>query len=311
MTQNIPLAIALGVLASLGFALGATLQHTGVDRVVGKPGGDRMLTFERVLAMLKTPIWLLGTLFIAVGAGFHLLGVSLAPVTVVQPVGILAVPFAVLLAAKKNHSRPTRGMVLAIIVAIVGIVAFTFFSSRSAAQDTLIDMSDVLVASLVICGGSAVFVVLALKGPVGSKCLAWATAGAFLYGLATALMKTTLELFHQGQEKPIMFWLTLGGLLTCYGVGAWFIQQAYASGPAEIVVGSMTVIDPLIAVAFGITVLGEGRNIDTVSAVAMVLTGALAAWGVILLSKYHPDAAKAFEQEPDAPAGGIMEGRTR
>lgn len=310
MTQNIPLAIALGVLASLGFALGATLQHTGVDRIFSA-GGDRTLNFGRVLTMLRTPIWLLGTVFILLGAGFHLVGVNLAPVTVVQPVGILAVPFAVLLAARKNHSRPTRGMWLAIAMAVLGIVAFTFFSSRSAATHTVLDMRLILIASIVIWVGASVFVVLGLKGPVGFRCLAWATAGAFLYGLATALMKTTLELFKQGHETPAMFWLTLAGLLACYGVGAWFIQQAYASGPAEIVVGSMTVIDPLVAVAFGIVVLGEGRNIDGLSAVGMILTGALASWGVALLSKYHPDAAKAFEPTAGSEAGLSKEGIQR
>lgn len=310
MTQNIPLAIALGVLASLGFALGATLQHSGIDRVVGKTG-DRHLSFARVVAMFRTPIWLLGTVFILTGAGLHLIGVNLAPVTVVQPVGILAVPFAVLLAARKNRSRPTRGMWLAISMAVFGIVAFTFFSSRSAATDTLLDMRLILVASLVVWVGALVFVVVAAKGPKGFRCLAWATAGAFVYGLATALMKTTLELYKQGHESPLMFWASLAGLFICYGIGAWFIQQAYASGPAEIVVGSMTVVDPLVAVAFGIIVLGEGRNIDAISAVGMVTMGALASWGVLLLSKYHPDAAKAYEQESGSETGHTMEGTTR
>lgn len=310
MTQNIPLAITLGVFASLGFALGATLQHTGIERIF-REGDDRHLSFARVLTMLRTPIWLFGTILILAGAGLHLIGVNLAPVTVVQPVGILAVPFAALLAARKNHKAPTRGMWLAIVMAVIGIVAFTFFSSRSAATDTLLDMRMILIASIVIWVGAAVFVLLGAKGPVGFRCLAWATAGAFLYGLATALMKTTLELFKQGHETPAMFWLTLAGLFACYGVGAWFIQQAYASGPAEIVVGSMTVIDPLVAVAFGIIVLGEGRNIDGVSAVGMVLMGALASWGVALLSKYHPDAASAYEKKPGSEAGQPKEGIPR
>ena len=310
MTQNIPLAIALGVLASLGFALGATLQHSGIDRIVGRDG-DRHMNFRRVLAMLRTPVWLIGTLFILTGAGFHLLGVNLAPVTVIQPVGILAVPFAVLLAARKNRSTPTRGMWLAIAMAVAGIVTFTFFSSRSAATNTLIDMQMILVASVIVWALAGLFVVLAANGPHGSRCLAWATAGAFLYGLATALMKTTLELYQQGQEGPLMFWLSLSGLLLCYGVGAWFIQQAYASGPAEIVVGSMPVIESLVAVAFGIIVLGEGRHIGTISAAGMVTMGALAAWGVTLLSKYHPDATKAFEQDSGLRARETMEGRTR
>ncbi|WP_432558227.1 hypothetical protein [Granulicoccus sp. GXG6511] len=308
--QNIPLAIVLGVLASMGFALGATLQHSGIDRIF-TPGSDRHLTFQRVLQMVRTPIWLLGTVLILAGAGLHLIGVTLAPVTVVQPVGILAVPFAVLLAARKNHSRPTRGMWLAIAMAVVGIVAFTLFSSRTAATETVIDLRMIFFASVTIWVGAAVFVVLGAKGAHGFRCLAWATAGAFLYGLATALMKTSIELFRQGRESPLMFWLTVAGLFACYAVGAWFIQQAYASGPAEIVVGSMTVIDPLIAVAFGIVVLGEGRNIDPLSAVGMVMMGALASWGVTLLSKYHPDAAKAFEQQIGPTPGHPKEGIPR
>ncbi|MDO5683387.1 MAG: hypothetical protein Q4G46_11225 [Propionibacteriaceae bacterium] len=308
--QNIPLAIVLGVFASLGFALGATLQHSGIERIF-RAGEDRNLTFQRVLRMLRTPIWVLGTVLILAGAGLHLIGVTLAPVTVIQPVGILAVPFAVLLAARKNRSRPTRGMWLAISMAVVGIVAFTLFSSRTAATDTIIDMRMILIASILIWIGAVVFVVLGAKGPHGFRCLAWATAGAFLYGLATALMKTSIELFRQGRESPTMFWLSLAGLFACYAVGAWFIQQAYASGPAEIVVGSMTVIDPLIAVAFGIVVLGEGRNIDLLSAVGMVGMGALASWGVTLLSKYHPDAAKAFEQQVGPGTGHPTEGIPR
>ncbi|HHV20377.1 MAG TPA: hypothetical protein GXZ30_02380 [Propionibacterium sp.] len=290
--QNIPLAIALGVLASMGFALGATLQHSGVDRIF-TPGSDRHLNAHRVGQMLRTPIWLLGTALILAGAGLHLIGVMLAPVTVIQPVGILAVPFAVLLAARKNHTRPTGGMWLAIGMAVVGIVTFTLLSSRTAATDTVIDLPLILGASLVIWVGAGVCGAFGVRGPHGFRCLAWATAGAFLYGLATALMKTSIELYRQGGENPHMFWVTVAGLVACYAVGAWLIQQAYAAGPAEIVVGSMTVIDPLIAVAFGIMVLGEGRGIDPLSAVGMILMGALAAWGASLLSQFHPDVTKA------------------
>lgn len=298
MSQNIPLAITLGVIASGCFAMGATLQHDGIGTSVDDGGESNMLTFGRILTMIRNRRWLLGTLLIGLGAGLHLIGVNMAPVTVVQPVGILAVPFAVLLAARKNHTRPTRGMIAGILMAIIGIVGFTVLSATSAATETLIHMPTVWTAYFALWAISAIFVGFGLRGPVGMRCLSWACSGAIIYGLATAMMKTTLVHFHQGSGGlNLDFWLSLAAMIACYVIGGWIIQQAYASGPAEIVVGCMTVVDPLVAVVFGITVLGEGANISLLFALGMTVMAILASAGVFLLSKYHPDAAKAYEKK--------------
>ena len=68
------------------------------------------------------------------------------------------------------------------------------------------------------------------------------------------------------------------------------IQQGYASGPAEITVGTMTTVDPFVAVVFGLVVLGEGMGMGVGPMIGMVVTGAIAVYGVAMLSKDHPDA---------------------
>lgn len=304
MTQNIPLAIILGVIASGCFALGATFQHDGIGHSVSDGAEGNMLTLRRMTALLRNKRWLGGTVLIGLGALMHLAGVNMAPVTVVQPVGILAVPFAVMLAARKNHTRPTRGMIVSIVMAVAGIVGFTVLSASNAATETAIHMPSIWVAYFALWAISLIFAGFGLRGPVGMRCLAWACSGAIIYGLATAMMKTTLEHFHQGAGWGLDFWLSLVAMIACYALGGWIIQQAYASGPAEIVVGCMTVVDPLVAVIFGITVLGEGRNINALTAVGMAAMAVLASAGVFLLSKYHPDAAKAYEAE----AAPVQEG---
>lgn len=297
MTQNIPLALVLGVVASLCFAAGATFQHDGIGKQFDADAESRTLTLRRVLSMVRDKRWILGTGLILVGALMHLAGVNMAPVTVIQPVGILAVPFAVLLTARKNHTRPTRMMVVAILTAVIGIVGFTWFSASSAAEDTILNGRHILIAALVVFALAVIAGAIGARGPVAARCLAWATSGALIYGLATALMKTTLVSWERSDSLPIThFWANLAGCLACYAIGAWAIQQAYASGPAEIVVGSMTVIDPLTAVAFGLIVLGEGANIDLAAGAGMVVAGAVAALGVTLLSRYHPDASRAYDE---------------
>ena len=52
----------------------------------------------------------------------------------------------------------------------------------------------------------------------------------------------------------------------------------------------MTTVDPFVAVLFGLIVLGEGAGMGPGPAVGMAVTGAVAVYGVLLLSKDHPDA---------------------
>ncbi|MEA5054119.1 MAG: hypothetical protein VB093_11840, partial [Propionicimonas sp.] len=98
--------------------------------------------------------------------------------------------------------------------------------------------------------------------------------------------------------RPLI-WGVLAGMLACYAFGGWMIQQSYANGPAEIVVGSMTTTDPIVAVAFGIVVLGEGALIGALDGLGMALSGAVAVTGVVILSKLHP--ASQRDQVPAVP----------
>jgi hypothetical protein len=85
------------------------------------------------------------------------------------------------------------------------------------------------------------------------------------------------------------FITALVGLVVAYSVGGWMIQTAYATGPAEVVVGSMTTVDPLAGVMVGLIVLGEGARVTPLIGVGMALAGAVAAGGVAVLSRFHPD----------------------
>lgn len=289
---NIPLAIVLAVLASLCFALGATGQHLGVERNFAG-SEDRAMTARRFLQLLVTPMWLGGTLLLAIGCGLHVYALTLGPLTVIQPVGILAVPFSILLANRIFHTRTTPAMWGMVAMTVVGIVAFTALSGRHAVEHVTPTEGRTLTAAGVVWVCAAIMTLLAVKGPRWSRNLMWAWAGAFLYGLGSALIK--LMTMTWGDWIHPLFWTSAVGLALAYGVGAWMIQQAYATGPAEIVVGVMTTVDPVVAVAFGLIVLEEGRAIGLPVACAMAASAVMAAYGVFLLSKHHPDAKKHRE----------------
>jgi hypothetical protein len=73
-------------------------------------------------------------------------------------------------------------------------------------------------------------------------------------------------------------------------VGGWLVQQAFTSGPPEVVVACLTVVDPIVAVLFGVVLLGEG-NATSAGHWAVLGAAALAASvGVAVLARHHPDA---------------------
>lgn len=304
--MNIPLAIILQVLGSFLFASGATLQHLGVKSTFDPDGrqSSNRLTFMGMLRLFLIPKWLLGLVFVFAGAAFHLIALTMAPVAVVQPVGILAVPWSVLLAARIHGHHVTRRIWAAVGVTIVGVVGFTVFSSLYATGRSVFDFRGITISFIVVCLLCAALSFAAMRAVAWAKAMLWSSVGAIFYGLASGLMKGAMNLIQE-HDRSLLDWEVLvvaGYMIACYGLGVWMIQQGYASGPAEITVGTMTTVDPFVAVLFGLIVLGEGTGMGFGPAAGMAISGAVAVWGVVMLSRDHPDALEEREREDAATA---------
>lgn len=300
MTFEIGLAICMQIIGSFLFASGAILQSLGVKSTFhpGAVASSNRLSMAGLLRLFRIPKWLLGLLFVFLGAAIHLTALSFAPVSVVQPVGILAVPWSVLLAARIHKHHITRNMWTAVAITVAGVVGFTVFSSLFAKGDREVSFQPVLISFLVVCAICAVLSFFATRAAPWAKATLWSATGATFYGLASGLMKHAMDLVqkHAHQLTSPTFVASVVMMLACYGLGVWMIQQGYASGPAEITVGTMTTVDPFVAVLFGLIVLGEGGDMGLGPTLGMAVTGAIAVWGVVLLSRDHPDAVEEREQ---------------
>lgn len=294
MTQNIPLAVVLTVLASVALAVASVIQHLAVGDTAGQPGTK--LSGKQLVAVIRNPRWLGGLALTGVGAVLQMTALLLAPVTVVQPIGVLAVPWTILLAARV-HRRPIAGQMWgAAALTVVGTAAFAWVAITHAAPAPVLNDTWLVVGTLAGFGVAALLALAGSRGPLAWRCLAWSAAAAVIYGSESGVVKA---IGHYTTSRPWLasptFWFLAASILAGMVCAGIWIQQGYASGAAETVVGTLNAAAPVAGVAYGIAVLGEGVNITAGAAVLMLLFAAVAIYGVVLLSRFHPGA------DADAP----------
>lgn len=282
------IAIALAVIDSTCFAAAAVYQQRAVRRTV-----RHRLTLRELITLPSHPEWLGGVGLATLGVCLHIVALILAPVAVVQPIGVLGVPIAVLLAARLAGARPARATVVPILLCLAGIGGFIWLTASQVSSDRAVPIGMLAVAEAVVLSVMGVAVLLARDLRGWARCLVEAVAGAFGIGMVAALMRALVQ--HIGTDGGHLLDLrtvTLVALMAVSGAaGGWLVQKAYASGPAEVVLASLTVVDPMIAVIVGLVLLGEGANLSSSSLTAMIIFGLLAAVGVVALAKTHPEVA--------------------
>jgi hypothetical protein len=124
--------------------------------------------------------------------------------------------------------------------------------------------------------------------------LFYIAAGGILYGFVASIAKVIINRVLTGNFG----WVTVVGgvaLLLALGLGFYFVQTAYSVGAPDLVIAGLTVIDPLVAVAIGIFVLGEASNTPFWAALIWAVAGAVAIFGVFQLAKHHPQTHRRDE----------------
>ncbi|MET9226654.1 glycosyltransferase [Lentzea sp. NPDC003310] len=259
------IAIALAVFGAVCFALAARLQHDAVAST-----GARA-------SVLRQPRWLGGLALLVAGAGLHAVALGMAPLTVVQPIGVLAIGMTALM------DRRFREMP-AILLTTVGVGAFVWFASGSATATKVAPDAE-LTAGLVTLGLIAVpGVIAALTSNARVRAVAFASAGGVAYGYVSVLMRAVSQSVQQGGFGLSHLASALGIALSL-AVGGWLVQHAYAGGPPHLAVACLTVVDPLVAVGLGAFLLGEAAHLSPLTGVALFACALAAVCGVFALAR--------------------------
>ncbi|NYI87477.1 hypothetical protein HNR02_000800 [Amycolatopsis endophytica] len=253
----IALGVVFAVLSAVAAAVGAWLQHRGVSRAGTKP-----------IALLRNRAWRTGVVVLTACTLLQILALAFAPVTVVAPVVVLALPVLTVLNGPRD--RVTQGAVAAVALAVAVFVTLT---ARSPATTTIPPGAVVEAGRLVAVLVVALLAVAMLTREIARSAALAAAAGAS-YGLVAVLTRDVLH-------APGLPWLSLLGAVLAFATAAWLVQHAYASGPPDVVVGCQTVANPVVATALGMTALGEAPELDLPTLAAC---GAVAVAGIAVLA---------------------------
>lgn len=292
LLMGIPLALAGAVFMSLG----AQYQHRGVEKVERITGveGTTGLSSAQLKALLTRPSWLIGTLMLGLAIVCQLSAIAIAPLIVVQPLGAVALVVTTLLNARISGHSPTRQSLIAIAACIGGIFLFVSLAALYATERPIRDQDLFMILTillLVIIVFGAGWLILRHR----MRAMFYVTGAGVLYGFVATLAKAVISRI-QAQNFD---WLTVAcliALIAAAAVGAYFVQTAYSSGPPDLVIAGLTVIDPIVAVLIGALVLGEADAAPVWVLIMFVVAGAIAVWGVFGLARYHPQVLSESQE---------------
>ncbi|MGW7253789.1 DMT family transporter [Streptomyces sp. NPDC054834] len=277
----IVLAVIFAVLGAASNAVGTAFQRKAAS-TVSRGGGLRLLA-----ALARRPAWMIGIAGVAGAALFQAVALINGPMALVQPLFILELPFALLIAAPLMHRRlPGAGWHA--VGAVVGGLALVLAAADPSGTRNQAAMER-WVPVLALCLG-AMGAAVALAVPSRSalfRAATLASAAAIGNALTAALMKSATDrLADDGLPAFLATWQTYGFALV--GVGAvLLLENSLQAGPLVASQPALTIGDATVSLALGVALYGE--EIRTGWWLLPELAGALLIlWGVLRLTRVVP-----------------------
>ncbi|MBT2493729.1 DMT family transporter [Streptomyces sp. ISL-96] len=300
------MSVLLALVSAVAYAAGAIVQEHVASTTPARP-----------YAPLRHGAWWAAVALNGFGALLHVGALAYGPLSLVQPLGALTIVFALPMAAVFVRRRAGAAAWRGAIMASAGLAGLLSLTGTADAQS--LGGGERLAVALVTFGGVAVVFLVAQRvhrAVVRSILLATAAGAAF--GIASVFTKTVAVDWAAAAEA----WGGLGGptgqlpsLLTIAGLaaaGMMLSQAAYRGAGLAAPLATVTVVNPVVAAAVGITLFGEHFRYGATGTALALGCGVVAAGGLILLTTERLGAHTGRQQRlpavPVAPAPKALAG---
>ncbi|MEV5343561.1 DMT family transporter, partial [Streptomyces sp. NPDC052676] len=266
------LSVLLSLVSAVAYAGGAIVQ----ERVaVSSPGG-------RQYAPLRRPGWWAAVALNGLGGLLHVVALAYGPLSVVQPLGALTIVFALPMAAlfvrRKAGATAWRGAVMATVglAGLLSLVGAADTRSLGGPQQLGVFLATAgAVVALMIAGRAA-------QRHPAVRAMVLATASGIAFGMSSVFTKTVAVDWSGGVSAADLPPLAAIGVLATAGL--LLSQASYRGAGLAAPLATLTVVNPVVAAAVGITMFGETFRYGTAGTVLALGCAVVAAGGLILLT---------------------------
>jgi len=285
------LSVLLSLISAVAYAGGAIVQ----ERVAASSSPQQQF------AALHRPVWWAAVGLNGLGGLLHVVALAYGPLSLVQPMGALTIVFALPMAAlfvrRKAGATAWRGA----IMATVGLAVLLFLVGNVNTQS--LGTTQRVVLAVVTCGSVIALMTAARAAQrhpaVRSALLACASGIAF--GMGSVFTKIVAVDWTHGVSVGDLPSLTAIGVFSTSGL--LLSQAAYRGAGLAAPLATLTVVNPVVAAAVGITMFGETFRYGMTGTLLALGCGVVAAGGLILLTTERISSEQRAATEPAAPAG--------
>lgn len=296
------IGVALALTSAAFMAGGNLLQSRGVHLAETKSIGLK----DAAVHMLRNRVWLFGSVALVAAMVVQVASLAFAPLIVVQPIGVAALVFSVVITSLVHKTRPSAAVLRSILLCVIGVGGFVVVAAMVSTQEPIEDtqLIAVLVTLAVVLLVTGTIEILGKGRPTPP--LLWVLLGGIYSAFVATLGKTVIlrvQAILKAHEMPfnstdVLTIVSILGIGIAGGLSVIFVQRAHLENPPEVVVAGLTVIDPTIAVILGIVILREATNAPPWAVLAFLAAGAVAALGVLKLARAEnapstPDTSSA------------------
>ncbi|GGN79486.1 hypothetical protein GCM10011579_064000 [Streptomyces albiflavescens] len=247
------LAVLFALMAAGSNALATVLQRYAARTVPLSVGLRPALIGE----LLRKPVWLAGFGAVIVAAAFQALALLNGELSLVQPLFVLELPFALFIGGMVLRRRlPPRGWA-AVGSVVAGLGMGLWAASPSAGVDR--PRTEVWVMALASCVAAVLLLLaVAVRRPEGRlRAACFGLGAAICYALTAALLKDATQAWNtDGAAAFFTAWQTYGFALV--GVAAVFLlENALQSGPLVASQPALTLGDATVSLSLGVTLFEE------------------------------------------------------
>ncbi|MET9726883.1 DMT family transporter [Streptomyces zaomyceticus] len=210
-----------------------------------------------ILDLLKRPLWLAGILAVIVAGVGQAAALATGPLALVQPLFVLELPLALLIASLMSRERLPSAQWLAVAAVVAGL-GVALMAASPDGNRTHVPL-DRWIPALVVCAGAVVVLTaIGLRRPPGrarAGCLGAATA--ICYALTAGLMKTSMHILDDGGAAAFLTaWQTYA--FCAAGIAALLLlEHAMQGGPLVASQPALTLGDATVSLILGILIYEE------------------------------------------------------